>query len=275
MGSEMAAARTIRESRLGKHELRLAEKDGRFFGLADGKVCVEGVDPDQVWQALHDDAGKSDPKYFGYSGARNRFLQFFPDGFHSDHYAAQERDYKLAAKARLDNGAPLEAALNGSGQGGAVLAAFRATNMLSLFEKTRLKDVLQGPNADSVVQAAAAFTMDANKASLARLELLLAPYDAAKWTIVTYLPFLWRPDQHMFLKPRTTQDFATRVGHPYASVYEAKLNIDVYSSLLDLAERTDRELTGLKPRDRIDIQSFIWIVGNYGKDASEDQDEAE
>lgn len=271
----MAVARTIREGNLGKRKLRLAEQDGRFFGLADGKICVQGDDPDQVWQALHDDAGKSDPKYFGYAGARNRFLEFFPDGFHSGHYAAHERDHKLAAKARLDNGAPLEAALTGSGLGGAVLAAFQATNMLSLFEKAKLKDVLQGPDADAVVQAAAAFTLDANKASLARLERLLAPHDAAKWTIVTYLPYLWRPEEHMFLKPRTTQDFATRVGHPFASVYEAKLSFDVYASLLDLAERTHRELAGLKPRDRIDIQSFIWTVGNYGKDAPEDQDEAE
>jgi len=39
----------------------------------------------------------------------------------------------------------------------------------------------------------------------------LKPKDAAKWTVVTYLPFLWRPDTHMLLKPMVTTDFAERV----------------------------------------------------------------
>jgi hypothetical protein len=46
-----------------------------------------------------------------------------------------------------------------------------------------------------------------------------------------YLPFLWRPDQHMFLKPAVTQDFAARVGHRFAHDYEARLAVGVYESL--------------------------------------------
>jgi hypothetical protein len=48
------------------------QKDGRLFGLADGKVCVEGENADEVWQRLHDEAGKANPKYFGFDGARAR-----------------------------------------------------------------------------------------------------------------------------------------------------------------------------------------------------------
>ena len=262
----MGAARTIRQGNLGKRALRLAEKDGKFYGLADGKVCVEGTDADRVWRQLHDEAGKSDPKYFGYSGARSRFLKFFPNGFHSEGYAAQERDYKLAAKNKLDATAPLAMAITGSGYGEAILSAYRATNMLSPFEKTRLQDVFRGPSSDAVIRAAAEFTESADKNSLGRLEAALKPHDCAKWTVVTYLPYLWRPDRHMFLKPEVTKDFAARVGHPFASNYEARLNIDVYASLLDLVERTSRELSDLEPRDRIDIQSFIWVVGDYQED---------
>lgn len=67
----------------------------------------------------------------------------------------------------------------------------------------------------------------------------------------------------MFLKPEVTKDHAARVGHPFASVYEPRLSFEVYASLLDLAERTDTELHDLKPRDLIDIQSFVWVVGGY------------
>lgn len=67
----------------------------------------------------------------------------------------------------------------------------------------------------------------------------------------------------MFLKPEATKDFAERVGHRFASDYESRLHIDVYESLLDLASKKTDELSDLKPRDRIDVQSFIWVVGNY------------
>ena len=65
----------------------------------------------------------------------------------------------------------------------------------------------------------------------------------------------------MFLKPEVTKDFAARVGHRFASDYTPRLEIGVYDSLLDLAAKTSNELASLRPRDRIDVQSFIWVVG--------------
>lgn len=259
----MSKAETIRTGKLGKKELRLVKMNGRFFGLADGVRCAEGDNADDVWRQLHEDAGKSDPKYFGFDGARGRFLKFFPNGFLSDGYASQERDYKLAAKAKLDEHAPVEKAVDGKGYGEAVLAVFRATNMLSPFEKTRLQDALRGPHADDFVQAAARFTLDGGKSSLLSMERALKPHDNAKWTVATYLPYLWRPDTHMFLKPEATKDFATRVGHRFASDYEPRLQLPIYESLLDLVDKTMLELADMQPRDRIDIQSFIWVVGAY------------
>lgn len=264
-----SGARTIRQGRLGKHNLRLVQKDGRVYGLVDGEICVDGTDADEVWGRLHRDAGKADPKYFGYAGARNRFRAFFPNGFHSDGFASQECDYKLAAGAKLDVTAPLAEALNGSGLGQAVLSVFQATNMLSRFEIARIADVLRGRDADAFVQAAARFADDATAATLSAIERVLGPHDCAIWTVATYLPFLWRPEAHMFLKPEATKDFAVRVGHPFASVYRAQLDFDVYLSLLDLANETSNELSDLDPRDRIDIQSFIWVVGDYREDREE------
>jgi len=150
-----------------------------------------------------------------------------------------------------------------------VLATFRSTNLLSPFEKTRLQDVLRGPAADPFIRAAARFTLGGGAVALADMEAALKPHDANKWTVVTYLPYLWRPDAHMFLKPEVTKDFAARVGHPFASHYEARLRMSVYESLLDLVGKTEAELAALKPRDRIDVQSFIWVVGAY-KEGVED-----
>ena len=74
-----------------KGALRLVEQGGIYFGLADGKICTQGTDADEVGKSLHGEAGKADPKYFGFEGARSRFLKFFPNGFHSDGFCSQER----------------------------------------------------------------------------------------------------------------------------------------------------------------------------------------
>jgi hypothetical protein len=73
----MGRAVKIRGAMLGKTELRLSQQDGRFYGLIDGKIVVNGDSADDVWRRLHDEADKSNPKYFGFDGARNRFLHFF------------------------------------------------------------------------------------------------------------------------------------------------------------------------------------------------------
>src|SRR5882724_162023 len=260
----------IREATVGDAVLRLFKENCVYKGaVIVGKAVkvVEGSDPDDVWRRMHDEATKSSPKYFGFDGARNRFLHFFPNAFRSSGYAERERDYKVAAKSKLDSTAPVEESAAKSGFGEAILAVYRATNLLSPFEKTRMQDVLRGPNADPFIQAAARFTLGEGKPALLDMERALKPHDNAKWTVVTYLPFLWQPDDHMYLKPEVTKEFASRVGHRLASDYEARLNIDVYDSLLDLVAKTASELADLKPQDRVDVQSFIWVVGNYKMDS--------
>ena len=257
----MAKAETIRRGKLGKLELRLVSSESKFFGLADGKILLEGDDADHVWQRLHSEAGKSDPKYFGYSGARARFLYWFAGGFQSTEYLTLERSYKLQARDKLES-ISVEQAASGSGYGPAIWRVFQ-TNLLSPFEKMRVREALHSQEADEFVRGAARFALGEGKLALRQMESALKPHLAAKWTVATYLPFLWLPQHHMYLKPEATKDFAARVGHRFANEYEPALVMEVYDSLLDLAKETARELAELEPRDRIDVQSFIWIVGDY------------
>lgn len=139
------------------------EKDRAFIGLifaADSskKTQIEGIDANDVWRRLHDEAVKANPKYVGFDGARNRFLHWFAGGFRSPEYLRNERNYKLDAKSKLDAKIPLEDAVRGSGFGEAVWSVFQ-TNLLSPFEKMRVRDALRGPNADAFIQAAARFAL--------------------------------------------------------------------------------------------------------------------
>ncbi len=270
--------KTIRTGKIGDLTLRVVEMNHAFVGLIFGsdssrKAKIEGSNADDVWRRLHDEAGKAGPNYFGYDGARARFLRFFPNGFHSARYTSRERDYKIAAKQRLDEIAPLDQAVNGAGLGEAVLSVFRATNLMFPVEKARLQDVLRGPAADEFIRAAARFALGEGKPALLEMERALKPHDSSKWTVATYLPFLWRPDAHMFLKPEVTKDFADRVGHRFAWEYESRFNIAVYESLLNLVAETEAELADFKPRDRIDVQSFIWIIGDYKENGDQPHNE--
>jgi len=265
--------KTIRQDVIGKNTLRLVDTGKEIVGLllSGGKQLdrIDGTDAVEVWAQLRAAVGKASDAYFGFDGARARFLQFFPDGFRSSAFEGDERGsygergYKLRAKAKLDEAAPLDQVLTGTGYGEAVLSAYRATNLLSPFEKTRLDPVLRGPDADAFIQAAAAFAKGDVAPALDRMERILAKHDNAKWTVVTYLPFLWRPEEHMFLKPMVTQDFAERVGHSFVHDYSPALEPEVYASLLELMAVTKTELVDLQPRDNIDLQSFVWTVGEY------------
>lgn len=259
----MTKAVTIRTGKQGKHALRLVQQGAVFSGLADGKILASGEDADAVWVLLQSELGKLDPKYFGYGGARARFLSIFPDGFADPGYAGHERDYKDKARAKLMATLLPEAAAESSGQGEAILSVFRATNLLSTFEQIRIQEVLRGKNADAFVRAAGRFTLSGDGASLTEMATALEPHAAATWPVVTYLPYLWAPDRHMFLKPTVTHDFAARVGHSFRDAYESKIGIEVYQCLLDLTSKTEAEIADLQPRDRIDLQSFIWVIGAY------------
>ena len=265
----MGKAVTLQTKEFGSKELRVVSQDGVIYGLVDGKVILQGSDPDELMSSLKEEASKSSPKYFGFDGARNRFLHWFKGGFDSPKFVKEERAYKWDAKARLEKHAPLAKALTGSGFGPEILSVYQHTNLLSPFELMRMKEAVHGPKADAFVRGAARFAMGETKEGLSEMQKALKPHEIAKWTAVTYLPFLWRPDSHMFLKPEVTKDFALRVGHSFADEYDAKLDLRVYQSLLGLVAKTEKEIADLHPKDYIDVQSFIWVIGAYkdGQDA--------
>ena len=106
----------------------------------------------------------------------------------------------------------------------------RGTQLLSPFEKISAQNLLRGPDADRYVSAAATFALKGTKNTFLKLVRMLEEHQLAKWTLATYLPLFWKPDEHMYLKPESTKDYAERVGHPLALVYEAKPTFETYQS---------------------------------------------
>jgi len=74
------------------------------------------------------------------------------------------------------------------------------------------------------------------------------------------LPFLFDPTRHMFLKPQVTRQAARLCA--FDLKYGSHLNWTTYAPLLELCRILFRELHRLNPSDYIDLQSFIWCIGD-------------
>lgn len=259
--------KTIRTEVVAKLTLRMLREGDAFVGIILGgkpATPIRGDNMEIVWAQLRASVGQAHPNYFGFDGAVSRFLHCFPEGFRGQPFLDHERIYKVAAADYLRSTLPLQrGASAGPADAEAAMRAFSKTNMLSAFEQARTRDVLKSDEGAAFIRAAASLAGGESATALAEITRIFQPHGQVSWPAATYLPFLWSPDTQMFLKPNVTRDFAERVGHRFARSYEAALNPTVYEDLLDLAQTTRRELSALAPRDFIDIQSFIWIVGAY------------
>ena len=80
------------------------------------------------------------------------------------------------------------------------------------------------------------------------------------WPLATVFGFIAQPERHIFLKPNVTRLAARHYDYEFA--YQSRPDWDTYASLLGFAERIRRDQRDLRPRDMIDIQSFIWVQGS-------------
>ena len=261
--------RTIRERAFGKARVRLVQAGAAFkvAVLVDGKVSAtyDGVEADEVWQRAIGAVGKSVPGYWGYDDARSRFIGIFGGGFADRNYREKERAYKEAAASFIRDHVPIEAARTADATVcEAANKAFAKTNMATPIEKTRVQALLRSDKGPAYL-AAVARLADGDTGALPALDVLMREHGQPSWPCATYLPFFWHPKNSMFLKPQVTKDFANRVGHRFGHDYDARLNAHTYRSLLDLAAECEREIAPLGPADRIDIQSFIWVLGAYSE----------
>jgi hypothetical protein len=205
---------------------------------------------------------------------RAKFLHYFPKGFHDQTYLDWERDYKWSAHTRWEAelGREKFRAMLTAGEHGAIAARAVAiesrTNLLFSFEKMALRDAVKTPaGARAFAQGLFDFLHGAGDietrfeawcgvvAGLPRRQTRVLT-----WPLVTVFGFIAQPATHFFLKPTVTRLAAERYGTAFD--YRSRPNWETYRSLLALARRVRRDLASLRPRDMIDIQSFLWVQGS-------------
>jgi hypothetical protein len=80
------------------------------------------------------------------------------------------------------------------------------------------------------------------------------------WPGITVFGFIAEPATHILLKPMVTRRAAELLELPFG--YRSQPNWETYAELLCLARAVGKDLRDLRPRDMIDVQSFLWIQGS-------------
>ena len=207
---------------------------------------------------------------------RRKFLRFFPGGYADETYLDWERDYKWTAHEEFEAelgrerfGALLEDGRHGEIAAKAVRVEQRSRHsMLFSFEKMALRDAVKGrEGARAFAEGLFAFLYGRGSVEqrFGRWVDVIAALPRRQtrvltWPLVTVFGFLAQPGEHIFLKPNVTRAAAKAYGYPFE--YVSRPAFPTYASLLGFAERVRTDTRDLKPRDMIDLQSFIWVQGS-------------
>ena len=205
---------------------------------------------------------------------RAKFLRFFPGGFADETYRDWERDYKWTAHEQWDellNPRAFRALIR---RGDYAEVARRAvgiearTNLLFSFEKMALRDAVKSPAGARTFATCLFDFLQARDVSPRPFErwceavasLPRRQTRVLTWPLVTVFGFIAQPDRHIFLKPNVTRAAAREYAFDFR--YQSRPAWATYASLLAFAEQVRRDQRDLKPRDMIDLQSFIWVQGS-------------
>jgi hypothetical protein len=206
--------------------------------------------------------------------ARRTFLRHFPAGYRDETYLAWERSYKVAAheawerelsKDKLDE--LIDAKEFDTIAQHAVRIESR-TNLLFSFEKMALRDAVKSPVGARTFALGINDFLHGSGSVEDRFERWVDAVSqlprkqtrVLTWPVVTVFGMIGAPDEHIFLKPWVTQIAAEAYGVDF--LYQSRPSWPTYKSLLDFAARVRRDTKDLRPRDMIDLQGFIWVLGS-------------
>ena len=206
-------------------------------------------------------------RYRSLTDAMDGFKKLFPGGFYGNAFDEYERDYKVQGhKLMLEllDKSDFARLLDKGDYQEVCDRAMKVVNKLNLIfpnEKMAMKDGLKLERNQQLFAEklyALLYSEDEMKRRFDGFASCLEKLGAAKWPIVSYFQFIRYPEQYMFVKPLVTQNAASVLG--FEINYQSGLNWQTYDSVQKLADYLKGRLDEMKPRDMIDVQSFMWCI---------------
>lgn len=259
-------------------------QEALIFKLDDNQLTTAAVQSDPVLDNLppfiEQPNGKlslsSKSKRWTLQQTIDAFHTMCPLGFSDPAYLKGERKDKWAAHEKFvetlggGQGQKLLAEGKISAVTDKALAVISKANMFLSFESMAINDALKNQQAANRYFTELFSVLGSPVISEAVYQpyldsVLDLPQESGKskvatWPVATLLPFIAQPNRHMFLKPSTTQAAAEALAFDLR--YKSQPNWRTYEALLEMGKVYFNEVKHLKPRDSIDVQSFIWVAGH-------------
>jgi hypothetical protein len=205
---------------------------------------------------------------------RKKFLYYFKKGFSDPKYYDWERGYKwnahLAWESRLNRrefGKLLKEGKYREIADTAVKIETK-TNLLFSFEKMALRDAVKSQKgakafAEGLYQYI--YGQGEMKSRFAQFTQTLEQLPRKQtrvltWPMQTVFGFIADPSNQIFMKPQVTKTAALKYGIELK--YVSRPNWETYNRLIHFAEQVREDNSDLLPKDMIDLQSFIWVIGS-------------
>lgn len=212
-----------------------------------------------------------------------KFIRAFPKGFYDENYLSWERDYKSLAHERwqqvlskkefkklMTDREYEEVAMR-------ALSVESRTNLLLPYEKMALRDAIKNADGAEMFAKGLYQLLFGTTTIKKRFSIWCEMFDGLpgiraveasprnkdkvlSWPVYTVFGFLAEPNEYVFLKADEMHSAAASYG--FHLKLDMKLRAQSYTSFLEFCEEVKTDLRKLKPRDMIDIQSFLWVVGS-------------
>ena len=203
-----------------------------------------------------------------------KFLYYFKKGFDDQKYISWERGYKEVAHKYFQdqlNRNAFKSLLKKQEFKSIADTAVKIesrTNLLFSFEKMALRDAVKSPDGAKAFATGLFDYIYGEKTLKDRFETFVTVVEklprkqtrVLTWPSVTVFGFIANPKEHIFLKPMVTKIAARKYDYPFN--YRSKPNWETYQSLLQFADEIRKDTIKYQPKDYIDLQSFIWVLGS-------------
>lgn len=205
-------------------------------------------------------------------GMISSFKEHYPGGFYGDLHAKEERDYKVSAVHTCQkllckqDFQQLLISKNHEELHDRFKKILSCTNFLHpTFERARWADKITsyGHKDDfykslyELIHESGDFNERFNR-YLDQLQKM----NFLKWTSATYFLFLAAPENNMFIKPDMLKKSLELSQYPLN--YSSEPTPELYKEVITFSHWLFEKMNELKPRDLIDVHSFMWHMAPTG-----------
>lgn len=181
--------------------------------------------------------------------AEHRFLSYYPDGFETPELAGLIKKHCMPQMVAFAQDVLSPQALDREDALENIIKTVTKSSMVSVFEKPKFRDTVHSMSShekENLISAIKTLLHGDEKKGFETLVSALAPYQLAKWTLVTVFGCYYKPQSDLLFKPTTVKkviDFFELEGLVYQSRPTYAFFVGYRKAINDMKKIVDHRLS--------------------------------